>query len=416
MQPRRFDVLVLGAGMVGTSCAAHLASRGLATALVDRAGPGEGTSYGNAGIIDNAAFVPMAFPAHLPTLVKYAMGRTPHLNLHWSFLPRLAGWLFQYWRQSSPENIIASAERLAPLALHAVSEHKALAKAAGAEHLIRDGGWMHIYRTAADAAGDKADHALMERFGVAVKVLDRDGLAELEPHLKRDLMGASWVTGASSTPDPEGLTKAYAAHFATLGGAFVSADARGLVQRGDGWVLATEDGLIAADQVVVALGPWAGDLLKGYGIDVPIAAKRGYHMHFSARGNAVLNRPIVDVAGGYCLTPMAKGYRMTTGAEFAERDAPATPVQVDRAEAMARDLFPLAERREAQPWLGRRPNTPDGVPVIGPAPGRPGMWLALGHGHWGLTLGPATGRLIADLVTGATPYVDPAPLSLDRFH
>jgi D-amino-acid dehydrogenase len=274
---------------------------------------------------------------------------------------------------------------------------------------------MHIYRTAADAAGDKADHALMERFDIAVEVLDRDRLAELEPHLKRDLTGASWVKGASSTGDPEGLTKAYAAHYASLGGAFVSADARGLVQRGVGWVLATEDGLIAADQVVVALGPWADDLLKGYGIDVPIASKRGYHMHFSAQGNAVLNRPIVDVAGGYCLTPMEKGYRMTTGAEFAERDAPATPVQVDRAEAMARDLFPLAERREAQPWLGRRPNTPDGVPVIGPAPGRPGMWLALGHGHWGLTLGPATGRLIADLVTGATPYVDPTPLALDRF-
>ena len=124
---------------------------------------------------------------------------------------------------------------------------------------------------------------------------------------------------------------------------------------------------------------------------------------------------MVDTEVGYCLAPMEQGIRLTTGAEFAARDAAPTPVQFDRLMPAAKGLFPLGEALEATPWMGSRPCFADSRPVIGRAPGLDGIWLAFGHAHWGLTLGPATGRLVAELMTGETPFCDPAPYRAERF-
>lgn len=409
------DVIVLGAGMVGAASAAMLAERGLKVVLVDRQEPGEGTSFGNAGVIDRSSLLPTAFPRHVPTLLRYLSGQTAHLHFNARFVPRIAGWLYAYFRESSPARIAAAAERLAPLAAHAIAEHKGLAARAGASFLIRDTGWLHLYRSHAGFEAERSDHDLMRQYGIAVEELDGEGIATLEPHVKPVMTRAVFLSGASSTSDPSALTKAYVTYMIGLGGRFVLADAGGLVRRAKGYGLATEGGSVLADQVVVALGPWAKDFLKRFDVHVPIAVKRGYHMHYSAQGNAMPGRPMLDVEAGYNMTPMMKGVRITTGAEFDALGAPPTPVQLDRAERQARTLFPLDQRLEPTAWLGRRPNTPDSCPIIGAAPGMPGLWLAVGHGHWGIGLGAATGRLLADLVSGAQPLVDPRPLSLQRF-
>jgi D-amino-acid dehydrogenase len=192
-------------------------------------------------------------------------------------------------------------------------------------------------------------------------------------------------------------------------------DARSLHRSNASWRIDTEEGALDAKDVVVALGPWAPDLLEPLGIRLPLAYKRGYHRHFRPVGNAGLTRPVVDTVHGFCLAPMEQGVRLTTGAEFARRDAPPTPVQLERLMPVAKELFPLGEAVEAQPWMGSRPCFADSMPVVGPAPGQSGLWLAYGHAHWGLTLGPVTGRLVADLVTGATPFCDPAPYAAERF-
>jgi D-amino-acid dehydrogenase len=151
------------------------------------------------------------------------------------------------------------------------------------------------------------------------------------------------------------------------------------------------------------------------GIRLPLAVKRGYHWHFQPRGNAGLNRPVVDVELGYCVAPMEQGLRITTGAEFARRDAPPTPLQFNRLLPKANELFPLGQPLELSPWLGSRPCFADSRPVIGPAPGQRNLWLAYGHAHWGLTLGPVTGRLITEMMTGAQPFCDPKPYAAERF-
>jgi D-amino-acid dehydrogenase len=156
-------------------------------------------------------------------------------------------------------------------------------------------------------------------------------------------------------------------------------------------------------------------LTRALGYDFPLAVKRGYHMHYRPAGEARLNYPMLDTERGYFLAPMRRGIRLTTGAEFAMRDAIRTPVQLGRAEPIARDLFPLAERLDTEPWMGARPCTPDMLPVIGRAPCHDNLFFAFGHAHHGLTLGAVTGRLVAEMICGEAPFVDPAPYSPERF-
>jgi len=170
---------------------------------------------------------------------------------------------------------------------------------------------------------------------------------------------------------------------------------------------------VRAAHAVIALGPWADTLTRRLGYRLPLFVKRGYHRHYAC--DAMPNMPMLDVERGALLAPMARGLRITTGAEFARQDAPATPVQLLRAEASARELVRLGHPVEADPWLGSRPCTADMKPILGAAPRHPGLWFNFGHAHQGFTLGPVTGRLLAELISGETPFVDPAPYLAQRF-
>jgi D-amino-acid dehydrogenase len=195
----------------------------------------------------------------------------------------------------------------------------------------------------------------------------------------------------------------------------VQGNAHSLAADGAGWHVRTVDGPLSARAAVIALGPWSDVLTQALGYDLPLAVKRGYHMHYRTAGEARLHHPILDTERGYFLAPMRQGIRLTTGAEFARRDAIKTPVQLGRAEPIARDLFPLAERLDTEPWMGARPCTPDMLPIIGKAPRHDELWFAFGHAHHGLTLGAVTGRLVAEMITGEPTFVDPVPYSPERF-
>jgi D-amino-acid dehydrogenase len=297
-----------------------------------------------------------------------------------------------------------------------IVEHEALMADAGILGMLRRTGYLRFHRSAATLAAELAeDQGNLQAYGVNYRALSPAELAEVEPHLRGPKVGGILMPEPVSVADPGAVVKAYARLLEERGGRFVEGDARTLSKLRDGWQVRTAKGPVTAGAVVVALGPWSDDLFRTLGLSLPFGVKRGYHMHFTAVGNATLNRPIIDVANGYALTPMVKGIRLTTGAEFALRDAPATPVQLYRAEPLAREIFPLGERVDAEPWLGRRPCLPDMLPVVGRAPGQDGVWLNFGHHHLGFTLGPVTGRLLAELMTGEAPFTDPAPYRADRF-
>jgi D-amino-acid dehydrogenase len=406
---------VLGAGIVGTSIAVHLAKRGMAVALIDRRSPGEGTSYGNAGIIEGNTVFPAAFPSDFVELLRIALKRSPVVNYHAAHLPWIAPWLAAFRAASQPARLVETARLMRPLFARAVAEHEALAAEAGADGHLSRRGWLKLYRTDKAFAAQAPELDLAARFGIANVPLDRDGARALEPALAGVFRHAVHWSGAVSVDDPLALTRAYAARFAALGGLALTGDARTLHRANPYWRVDTASGPLDAGDVVIALGPWTTDVIAPLGIKLPLVVKRGYHRHYHARGNAALGRPVLDAENGYVLAPMAQGIRLTTGVEFAARDAAPTPVQFDRLLPAARALFPLGEPVEPQPWLGARPCFADSRPVISRAPRQRGLWLAFGHAHWGLTLGPVTGRLIAEMMTGMTPFCDPKPYGADRF-
>jgi D-amino-acid dehydrogenase len=412
----RADAVVLGAGIVGISVALHLQARGRSVALLDRRGAAEETSFGNAGLIQREGVYPYGFPHDFGALLRYGFNRTIDAHYHPSALLDLAPFLWKYWQHSRRERHARIARLYSRLIEHCVTEHDRLAAEAGATGLLRREGWMRVFRTererdkrCAEAAAWRAD------FGINFSELNQKQLQEKEPHLAPFLVGALHWTDPTSVVDPLGLALAYLKLFESKGGRFLQGNAASLEQRHEGWSVRTIEGNLEVKDAVIALGPWADVVTRALGYDLPLAVKRGYHMHYRAAGKATLNHPILDTERGYMLAPMRRGIRLTTGAEFALRDALRTPVQLGRAEPIARELFPLAERLDNEPWMGARPCTPDMLPIIGRAPRHANLWFAFGHAHHGLTLGPVTGRLIGEMMTGETPFVDPTPYRADRF-
>lgn len=413
--PRKFDVIVLGAGMVGVSTAVHLQRRGRAVALLDRKPPGSETSMGNAGLIQREGVVPYAFPRDPATLLRYARNTAPELRYHLRDMPALAPFLWSYWRNSSPARHRRIARLYEPLIRHCLDEHRELALAAGAQDLLRPAGWMRVYRgEAALAAELRAVEQARKEFGVAYEALDAAALQRAEPALRPGLAGAVRYADPVPCSDPQALVQAYAGHFEQLGGTLLRGDAASLRE---GWRVEADTGPIEAPELVVALGPWAQPLTRRLGLRLPLAVKRGYHMHYEVTGEG-LRQPVLDAERGYLLAPMRRGLRLTTGAELARLDAPATPRQLDLVEPLARQLLApgtLGDRLDPRPWMGQRPCTPDMMPLIGPAPGLRGVWLAHGHAHHGFTLGPVTGRLLAEMMCGRATLVDPTPYLPSRF-
>jgi D-amino-acid dehydrogenase len=412
----RFDTIVLGAGIVGVSTALNLQKRNRTVALIDRRDPGEATSYGNGGVIEREGFYPIVFPRQLGALWKYGRNRESALHYNRRFLPKILPWLIRLRAGSSAGAIEDYAEAMNPILSHAASEHGVLAGKGRAVEFFRGTGWLKGYRSLAHFEADtKAHLALAERFGVRYEILDNHEITDLEPDLAPVFARAVFWPDTVSVASPGGVTKAYARLFEAMGGTIGQGDAMSLRRENDLWVVDMGERKVAAPDVVVTLGPWAMDLLKPLGYRYPLAVKRGYHLHFKPRGDAALERPVVDVAHGYLLTPMRQGYRITSGIEFDDRDAPPTPVQIGRILPQVKALFPLGDQIEAEPWMGARPCLPDSMPIVGPAPRHPGLWLNFGHGHLGFTLGPATGRLLAELITREMPFVDPAPFTPLRF-
>lgn len=408
---QHFDVLVLGAGIAGVSTALHLQRRGVKVALIDRRGPGEETSYGNAGIIEASFVLPFGFPA-VRRFKDILLDKDASARADLFFLPRMAKWLWDFYYQSQPDKREINGRLMRPLVESAVAEHQTLMQETDAEKFFRKTGRVKIYRTKQSFDRDVFERGILQKLGVPFDVMEAAEFVKLEPSIRPIFYRALRLPSSARVTDPGAVTAAYAARFVRAGGVFVKGDALDLRQATGGmWQAAN----VEAPKAVICLGPWAMQLLKPLGYHFPMGLKRGYHQHFNMANGAMLHHAIVDADIGYVISGCERGARITTGAEFAAQNAPPNPVQIARVLPYARELFSLTEPSEPQAWLGARPCTPDSMPILGKAPNHEGLWLNIGHGHSGFTIGPATGRLVSELIVGSRPFTEPFHYRPERF-
>jgi D-amino-acid dehydrogenase len=322
----------------------------------------------------------------------------------------------RYFLASNPETVRRTFEANLPIFARCLAAHEALMAEAGTSDLITRKGWIKLFRSEKSMPQAEMEAEELRDIGLDASMIDTKTLQELEPHLDTEkLKGAMHYRDPWTCSNPGALVKSYANLFENIGGEIAKAEVSGIERERDGWRLSGAGPELNADHVAVTLGPWSKKLLDDVGLRLPMGIKRGYHRHYAPAGNSYLTRPLLDEAVGYVMAPTARGIRLTSGAEFARHDAPKTPNQLARVLPKARELFPLGESVDEDAWMGSRPVFPDMLPVIGPAPGHDGMWLNFGHAHHGFTLGPVSGELLAQMMTGETPFCDPAPYSAQRF-
>jgi D-amino-acid dehydrogenase len=407
------DVVVLGAGIVGVSSAYAARQRGLSVVLVDRREPGSETSYGNAGILSSGSISPLNNPSLWNALPKYLSNQ--HAALRWNpaWAIRNVDWVARFLANATASRLRPRATALHGLIGASLKLHRQWIVQAGAAQRIRETGWLKAWRSDAEAAA-KAEQALLTEYGIQSQLLDRQAMSALEPDILPVYKVGLLHTQTASVDSPGAVVKAYARMFAGVGGEILQSEIKAIGPDADGWRVALADGAIKARHVVVALGPWSGDLLRPLGYRVPMAFERGYHREFKPNPARSLQRPIHDAQGSFLMTPMEQGIRVTSGVELTDRDAPSSFAQLDQVIPLARGVVEFGEA-VGEPWRGARPTLPDSLPMIGAAPRHPGLWLAFGNQHIGFTTGPATGAAIAAMIGGDAPSYDVRPFSPGRY-
>lgn len=408
-------ITVLGAGIVGICCAIELQKKGFEVEVIDRRPPGSETTHGNAGVLSLSSVVPLASPALLPRIPRLLANLEADFRLHYAHLPWLLPWLLRFLLRCNRRSYLADGEKISALTIASVNAHRELIRQTGAEHLANYSGSIRLYRKQASFEKDEMERELFDRCGVQYSILDPAQLKALEPDLDGVFVKAVWIRESISLSDPQRLCQHYADFFVSNGGVIRRLQINQLRPSKDSWILSTSAGDEQVARVVVCLGAWTTELIKSLGYKNNVAIERGYHMMYSTQNGKKLGRPVFDYDSSYVMIPMANGIRVTTGSNLVFRETEATPQQLAMVEPRAREAFALDQALLDQPWMGRRSSTPDSIPIIGPAPRHPNLWLNYAHAHMGLTMAPISGQIIASQVSGEQPPLDVSACAPTRY-
>lgn len=411
------DMVIIGAGIVGSCCAWHLARAGDRVMVLDPRPPGDATSYGNAGAISPTTIAPFSHPGVLRHLPRWLTDREGPLRIRSGFVPRMLPWLREFLRHTSPAEVQRLATAQHALMNRSIGDHQQLSKAAGCGDLLLGRGAVALFDNPRDWAAEAWSRELLAEFGIRQETLPVADCLALIPGLQ---LGPDAVVQHLPDwfhiADPGAYTKAVAQSAAAHGATFRRLRVRDMTADAGGWRLRCHgsDQVFVTRRLVIAAGVWSNRFARHLDRAVPMAPKRGYHLMLPQAG-VDLPLPIHASSHQFMLTPMTAGLRLAGTAEFAAIDAPPDWRRAHLLTRQARRYLPALDDRDAVPWMGRRPMMADGLPVISASPRQPGVYYAFGHGHWGLTQGPTTGRLVTDLVHQRAAPVDLTPYRLDRF-
>jgi D-amino-acid dehydrogenase len=407
--------IVIGAGIVGAACAWHLRRNGADVTLIDSELPGQSTSFGNAGCIAPSNINPFSYPGAILQVPRWLIDPLGPMRIRWSDALQLTPWFWKFWRAGKRERVAEIVAAQATLMSSVTEDYDRILAETGGESLRETRGGLILYENERDFAKDSWQYDFKRQHGLPWKRLARDELAALEPDLNLGDGVAILDPRSSHVLDPAAVAGCFADAAIAAGVSWIHDRVQAVSASAEGVTVQTESGSrLDSDQLVVAAGVWSNRLTSQLGHSFPLMAKRGYHSMIS-NPSVNLSHPVMYVSEYIVLTPMNAGLRVAGTAEFAAIDAPPDYRRAKVLMQHARRFLPGLEGGGVTEWMGQRPMMPDSLPVIGPLPGHRNVLCAFGHGHYGLTQGPTTGRIISDLAFGREPHIDLSAYAPDRF-
>ena len=408
--------IVIGAGVVGSSCAWHLRRRGAEVTLVDSELPGQSTSSGNAGCISPSSIYPFSYPGAIRQVPGWLLDPLGPMKIRWTDALSLAPWFWRFWRAGNARRVEQIITAQAGLMAAVTVDFDEILRETGASSLRRSEGLILLYGNAKEFAADAWHYDIRRKHGLPWQRLTSQELKNLEPAVQ---LGAEGIAVIDPTwqhvISPADVANTIAESAFSSGARWLHDRVSKLGSNERGVSVSTVSGKqLQADYLVLASGVWTNDLLVQLGHKVPLMAKRGYHSML-AQPSVQLSHPLMSVSEYVVITPMRDGLRVAGTAEFARIDAKPDYRRAKVLLRHAQRFLPGLKGSGVTEWMGQRPMMPDSIPVLGRLPGHQRVLCAFGHGHYGLTQGPTTGRIVTDLVFGQRPHVDLAPFSISRF-
>ncbi|MGZ3744122.1 MAG: NAD(P)/FAD-dependent oxidoreductase [Pseudobdellovibrionaceae bacterium] len=415
MHKKEVDILIVGAGIIGTAIGAELSRRGAKVCLIDKGSVGKGCSYGNAGWMTPCFSMPLPMPGMLLKSMKWLMDPQSPLYIKPSFSLDLASWLMNFMRAMNESQAKRAVDCLVALSQKSLAEYEKLGRKYPEIHFQKKGLLM-VSRTPAGVAAAVEELNYVKNLGVPGKVLNSDEVQQMEPALKGPLLGGVYFS-QEAMAEPYLVVQAFAKEIRAHGNEILeNTELQDLVIANNKIEkVLTSQGEIHAKQVVMATGSWSKSLARLLRLKVPILGGKGYAMIVPSLEKQP-QYPLMLVEKKIAITPRQNTLRIAGTLELVDQDFSITQKRVENIKRGAREFLHLPEDLQVQElWAGLRPCTPDGVPLIGYHKNISNLVLAVGHQMLGLQSGAGTGLLVADLMEGKTPFVDMQVLDANRF-
>ncbi len=400
---------------MGSSCAWHLQKSGLQVTLIDHELPGRSCSFGNAACLATSGLVPLSYPGLIKKVPGWLFDPLGPMAIKWKALPPLLPWFWHFWRVSNMAKVEVLAAAQANLMHTVFADYDEILQATGSTGLKQSRGSIHIYDTEKEYQDAAWQYELTSRLGYDAQRLTAAELNSMVPGLKLDRGVAVMEPDWHHLLNPAKVTARIADYCFGNGAQWIQDRVIATSADENGVQIQTESGKsLKADQLVVAAGAWSNALAAQLDFKVPLIGKRGYHSQVSNPG-IELQYPVMSVSRAFVMTPLEDGLRFAGTSEFAPLDAPPDYRRAEVLLKQAAVYLPGLKTAGATQWMGHRPFMVDSMPVISASPSHGNVFYAFGHGHYGITQGPTTGRLIADLVNGNEPTTDMTAYRIDRF-
>jgi D-amino-acid dehydrogenase len=413
----KHDVVIIGGGPVGLSCAYYLLKSGRKVTLLDAKEIGKGSGSGNAGHIVPSHIVPLAAPGVVTSALKWMLdpAHSP-FGMKVSLSPNYISWLLKFVFACSESNVQKSIKPLNDLGQLSAKNFAQIVAEEKFDCSYQEKGLLFLYKTEKALNDGQHEGEFMQKHGIPVSVYDKTKIHEAEPAALDDVIGGVHFTGDAHL-NPAVFLKLLSDRVRAMGAEmFENTAVTGFESAGGKVrVVRTSAGEFEAEQVILAAGALTPSVARDLKLNIPIQPARGYSMTMSAT-KTMPSHALILGERRIAVSPIGGLLRFTGRLEVGNYSMEPNPVWLQRIENSAREYLRLDEKLDVkETWAGLRPTTPDGMPIIGKSPKHNNLFLATGHAMLGLSLGPGTGQVVAEMLNGQEPAVSLSPMQLERF-